>query len=144
MTFSIVARDSLTAAFGAAVATGTPVVGGLVLHLAADAGAIATQGWSTNPFYGIRGLRLLEAGLSAEEARQKLTAEDDGRESRQLVIIDRNGQTAGWTGADNVEATHAILAKDVALAANWVASQEVVVAAKAAFENSDAPTFAGR
>jgi uncharacterized Ntn-hydrolase superfamily protein len=144
MTFSIVARDPRTGAFGAAVATGTPVVGGLVLHLAADVGAIATQGLSTNPLYGASGLRLLEAGFAAEDTCRRLTGEDDGRESRQLVIVDRNGQAAGWTGADNVEATHAILAKNVAYAANWVTSREVVVAAKAAFENSDAPTFAGK
>jgi uncharacterized Ntn-hydrolase superfamily protein len=144
MTFSIVTRDSRTGAFGAAVATGTPVVGGLVLHLAADVGAIATQGLSTNPFYGIHGLRLLEAGLTAEDACEKLTREDGGRESRQLVIIDRNGHTAGWTGADNIELTHVILAKDVALAANWVTSQEVVGASKAAFESSGALTLAGK
>jgi uncharacterized Ntn-hydrolase superfamily protein len=127
MTFSIVARNSLTGAFGAAVATGTPVVGGLVLHLAADVGAIATQGLSTNPFYGTRGLRLLETDLTAEDALQKLIGEDDGREARQLVLIDRNGRTVGWTGADNFEAT-----------------KNVVVAAKAGFESSDAPTFAGK
>jgi uncharacterized Ntn-hydrolase superfamily protein len=144
VTFSIVARDPSTGAFGAGVATGVPVVGGLVLHLAADVGAIATQGLSTNPFYGIRGLGLLEAGLKAEDVCRKLIAEDDGRESRQLAIIDRSGQTASWTGADNVEAKHAILANDVAVAANWVASREVAVAVKAAFEISDAPTFTGK
>src|SRR5271163_956997 len=108
MTFSIVARDARTGAFGAATATGTPVVGALVPHLAADVGAIATQGLSTNPFYGIRGLRLLEAGLTAEDVRRKLIGDDEGRESRQLIIIDRSGQAASWTGANNVEAKHAI------------------------------------
>jgi uncharacterized Ntn-hydrolase superfamily protein len=43
VTFSIVARELATGALGAAVATGTPVVGGFVLHLGADVGAIATQ-----------------------------------------------------------------------------------------------------
>jgi uncharacterized Ntn-hydrolase superfamily protein len=144
MTYSIVARDPLTGAFGAAVATGTPVVGGLVLHLASDVGAIATQGLTTNPFYGVRGLRLLEANFNADETRQKLTEEDDGRDSRQLVIVDRNGRTSGWTGVDNVEAKHLILGQDLALAANWVRSVEVVVATKEAFESSAASTFAGK
>src|ERR1700677_5072507 len=92
MTFSIVARDPLTGALGAAAATGAPVVGALVLHLAADVGAIATQGLSTNPLYGMRGLRLLEAGLTPEETRDRLISWDEGRQSRQLVLIDRNGQ----------------------------------------------------
>src|ERR1700737_4752867 len=98
MTFSIVARDRLTGAFGAAAATGTPVVGGLVLHLASDVGAIATQGLSTNPLYGVRGLRLLESNFDADETRQRLIEEDDGRDARQLVVVDGNGRTSGWTG----------------------------------------------
>jgi uncharacterized Ntn-hydrolase superfamily protein len=144
MTFSIVARDPRTGAFGAAAATGTPMVGGLVLHLASDVGAIATQGLSTNPLYGVRGLRLLEADLDADETRRKLTEEDEGRGSRQLIIVDRSGRTSGWTGADNVETKHLILGQDVALAANWVASKDVIVAAKEAFERSVSPTFAGK
>jgi uncharacterized Ntn-hydrolase superfamily protein len=142
MTFSIVARDPRTGAFGAATATGTPVVGALVLHLASDVGAIATQGFSTNSLYGVNGLRLLEANSDAAETRVRLTEEDDGRDSRQLIIVDRNGQTSGWTGADNVEVKHLILGQDVALAANWVASKEVIFAAKEAFERSLSPTFA--
>jgi uncharacterized Ntn-hydrolase superfamily protein len=144
MTFSIVARNPQTGAFGAAAATGTPVVGGLVLHLASDVGAIATQGLTTNPFYGVRGLGLLEANHNADEARRKLTEEDEGRESRQLIIVDRNGRTSGWTGLNNVEAKHLILRQDLALAGNWVRSADVIVAAKEAFENSISATFAGR
>jgi uncharacterized Ntn-hydrolase superfamily protein len=114
----------------------------LVLHLASDVGAIATQGLSTNPLYGVNGLRLLEANSDADETCVRLTEEDDGRDSRQLIIVDRNGQTSGWTGADNVEVKHLILGQDVALAANWVASKEVIFAAKEAFERSLSPTFA--
>jgi uncharacterized Ntn-hydrolase superfamily protein len=44
---------------------------------------------------------------------------------------------------DNVEATHVILERDLALAGNWIASPDVI-AAKSAFESSGAPTFAGR
>lgn len=142
MTFSVLARDSATGAFGAAAATGTPAVGALVLHLAADVGAIATQGFSTNPLYGPRGLRLLEAGHGAEQTRRMLVEADEGQHARQLIIIDREGRTAGWTGADNVGATHLILGRDLALAANWVGSADVIVAAKQAFERSAAATLA--
>jgi uncharacterized Ntn-hydrolase superfamily protein len=144
MTFSIVARDPRTGAFGAAVATGTPLVGAFVLHLASDVGAIATQGLSTNPFYGVHGLRLLEGDLDADATRRALTEADDGRGSRQLIIVDRSGRTAGWTGDDNVETKHLILGQDVALAANWVASKKVIIATKEAFERSVSPTFAGK
>ena len=144
MTFSIIARDPRTGAFGAAAATGTPVVGGLVLHLASDVGAIATQGLSTNPLYGVRGLRLLESSFNADETRQRLIEDDDGRDARQLVVVDGNGRTSGWTGVDNIETKHLILGQDVALAGNWVASERVIVAAKEAFESSASPTFAGK
>jgi uncharacterized Ntn-hydrolase superfamily protein len=144
MTFSIIVRDPKTGAFGAAVATGTPAVGGLVLHLAPDIGAIATQGFSTNPFYGTRGLRLMESHFSAEETRRRLIEDDDGRDARQLVIVDRDGCTSGWTGLANVKTTQLILDQDVALAANWVASDAVIVATKEAFESSASSTLAGK
>jgi len=144
MTFSIVARDPMTGAFGAATATGTPVAGGFVLHLAADIGAIVTQGLSTNPLYGGRGLRLLEANFDAEETLRKLIDEDDGRDARQVIVIDRNGATAGWTGADNVESRNLILAPNMAVAANWVISADVTFKLRETFDNAAAATFAGR
>jgi uncharacterized Ntn-hydrolase superfamily protein len=73
-----------------------------------------------------------------------LIDEDDGRGARQLIIVDRSGRTSGWTGADNIETKHLILGENVALAANWVASKEVIVGAREAFERSVSPTFAGK
>jgi len=98
MTWSIVARDEQTGRTGIAVATRFFAVGALVPHIRAGAGAIATQAF-INPHYGSRGLALLEAGTKAEDVVAQLTAEDDGRDNRQLHVMDRDGRFAAYTGA---------------------------------------------
>jgi uncharacterized Ntn-hydrolase superfamily protein len=126
MTFSLLARDPQTGEIGAAVATGTPVVGGFVLHPRPGAGALATQGYSTNTLYGPQGLTFLETGVPAGEVCRRLTEADEGREWRQLIVIDEAGRTAGWTGARNVGPMLHLDEPDLVVAGNWIASAEVV------------------
>lgn len=133
MTFSILARDAGTGEIGAAVATGTPVVGGFVLHALPGAGALATQGYSTNTLYGPRGLRLLEDGIPASEVCRRLTFEDEGRDWRQLIVIDAQGRTGGWTGEKNVTPMQHDCASDIAVAGNWLGSERVIPAMRAAY-----------
>ena len=90
MTWSIIAKDPETGAFGVAVTTKFFAVGALCPYGAAKIGALATQAF-VNPLYGIDGLRLLAEGRSAEEIVAVLTAGDPGRESRQLHV-DRPGR----------------------------------------------------
>jgi uncharacterized Ntn-hydrolase superfamily protein len=97
MTWSIVARDEQTGRTGIAVATRFFAVGSIVPHIRTGAGAIATQAF-INPHYGSRGLALLEAGTGAEDVVARLTAEDGGRDNRQLHIMDRDGRFAAYTG----------------------------------------------
>ena len=63
MTWSIIARDKATGAFGIAVATKFFAVGARVPFIAAGVGAVATQAL-INPFYGSKGLQLLHAGMT--------------------------------------------------------------------------------
>lgn len=97
MTFSIVARDPLTGAFGAATATAGPAVGALVIHGAARVGAIATQAM-TNPLYGLHGIARLREGFSATETLAMLLREDREAARRQVMIVDRGGGVAHWSG----------------------------------------------
>ncbi|MBP2167411.1 putative Ntn-hydrolase superfamily protein [Erwinia toletana] len=97
MTFSIVARDPVTGALGVATATAGPAVGALVVHGSASSGAIATQAM-TNPLYGIRGLALLRKGICASETLKLLLATDADAARRQVMIIDRYGDIAHWSG----------------------------------------------
>src|SRR5262245_8880082 len=63
MTWSIIARDSVTRQFGIAVATKFFAVGARVPHIAAGLGGIATQAL-VNPYYGIDGVKMLRQGKS--------------------------------------------------------------------------------
>jgi len=98
MTFSVVARDPATGDLGVAVQSKFLAVGPVVVHARAGVGAVATQAWA-NVSYGPRGLDLLAAGADARQAVDVLTGADDGRDQRQLGIVDAAGAAAAFTGA---------------------------------------------
>src|SRR5262245_63462312 len=102
MTWSIIARDKTTGSFGIAVATKFFAAGARVPFIAAGIGAIATQAL-VNPFYGTKGLRLLREGLTADAVVNELVASDDGRDHRQVHLIDASGHIAAHTGAASIE-----------------------------------------
>ena len=97
MTWSIVARHS-DGAFGVAVASRFFAVGALCPHARSGIGALSTQAL-VNPGYGPSGLDLLERGIAASDAVARLVAGDEGREHRQLHLIDRRGRCAAHTGS---------------------------------------------
>jgi uncharacterized Ntn-hydrolase superfamily protein len=134
MTFSIVARDPRTGAFGVATATGGPCVGSLVAHARAGVGAVATQGFTTNPFYGIDGLELLAGGETASETLAALTRADRNRERRQCIMIGRDGTTAGWSGTELGADFDTFLEPDLAVGGNLLAGPTVLPAMLAAYK----------
>src|SRR6516165_7595024 len=99
MTWSIIARDAESGAFGVAVTTKFFAVGALCPHAQSGVGALATQAL-VNPSFGPRGLRLLAGGKPAAAVADTLLAADAGRNARQLHIIDAKGGIAAHTGAD--------------------------------------------
>src|SRR5436305_10389604 len=98
-TFSIVARDPEAEEWGVAVASKVLAVGAVVPYAKAGVGAIATQS-STNVTYGPRGLEMLAAGKSADETLKALIDSDAKRATRQLGIIDAEGNTAIYSGEE--------------------------------------------
>jgi uncharacterized Ntn-hydrolase superfamily protein len=98
-TFSVTARCPRTGELGIAVSTCEPSVGWIVPFVRAGVGAIASQARS-NPYFGIDGLRLLAAGQSASQALATMLTADapEDRDQRQLAIVDRDGETAAYTG----------------------------------------------
>src|SRR5947207_15943772 len=98
-TFSIVARDPATEQMGIAVASRYFSVGAVVPWAEAGVGAVATQA-NVNVGYGPRALELLRQGLSAKQVLERLQAEDkfDGKDGRQIAIIDAKGTIAAYTG----------------------------------------------
>ncbi len=101
MTFSIVARCARTGKCGVGAATAATAVGKLASHAMAHCGAVATQAL-INPYIGYDGLRLLARGCSAKHALEQLIATDPHPEKRQVGIVDRDGNTAAWTGRENL------------------------------------------
>ena len=97
-TYSIVACDLEAGRWGVATQSKFLAVGSLVPWAEPHVGAIATQAYA-NPRYGPDGLALLRDGVSAEEVVERLTAADDGREHRQVGVVDGQGRGATFTGA---------------------------------------------
>ncbi len=98
-TFSIVACDPTTGELGVGVASKFLAVGAVVPWARTGAGAVATQAWA-NMSFGPDGLALLGEGHSAEEVVRRLTSPDEGRQHRQLGVVDAQGRAAAWTGSE--------------------------------------------
>src|ERR687886_2876387 len=101
-TYSIVACDLAAAQWGVAVQSKFLAVGSVVPWAEPKVGAIATQAYA-NPRYGPDGLALLRQGLSADEVVERLTSADEGRDHRQLGVVDREGGSASFTGSECLE-----------------------------------------
>ncbi len=98
-TFSIVAYDPGDKAWGIAVASKFPAVGAVVPWAAAEVGAVATQSYA-NTTYGPRGLEMMAAGKSAQDALDALVGDDPERETRQAGMVDAKGNAATFTGKE--------------------------------------------
>ncbi len=134
-TYSIVALDPLTGDLGVAVQSKFFGVGTVVPWARAGVGAIATQA-SANITYGPRGLDLLANGSSPEQAVRLLTETDEGRDIRQLGIVDAKGRAASHTGTKcNAWAGH-IVRPNFAVQGNILAGEAVVKAMAAAYEKA--------
>jgi uncharacterized Ntn-hydrolase superfamily protein len=98
-TFSIVGHDPRNGDLGIAVQSRFLAVGAVVPWARAGVGAVATQAWA-NTTYGPAGLDLLAAGRDAQAVIDTLVAGDEGRAKRQLGIVDAQGRSASYTGAE--------------------------------------------
>src|SRR2546423_7049159 len=96
-TYSIAACDLQARQWGVAVQSKFLAVGSVVTWAEPGAGAVATQAYA-NPRYGPDALALLREGVAAEEVVRRLTALDEGRNERQLGVVDAEGQAAAFTG----------------------------------------------
>ncbi len=124
MTFSIVARDPQTGAFGVATATAGPMVGALVPHRRRGVGAAATQAM-TNPYLATDALALLDRETTAA-ALQSALARDPEAERRQIIVVGRDGDAEGWTGNQCVSHAGHLVEAGVAVAGNMLAGPAVL------------------
>ena len=142
-TFSIAACDLERREWGVAVASKFLAVGGPCAWAEAETGAVATQSW-IKPSYGIEGLGLLAEGASATQALQRMLAEDDGREQRQVAIVDCEGRTASHTGTACLDWAGARSGPGYSAQGNMLVSVDTLTALAAAFESAPPGPLAER
>lgn len=133
MTFSILAQDLSTGAFGGAAATGSLCVGGWVLRGDSRAGMSASQGASPSTMWGEDALDRMRDGHNADDTVSALVARDRGHDWRQLSVLDRTGGTACHTGAQNTDWKGALVAPGLVVSGNLLAGPNVLVALRDAF-----------
>src|SRR5215212_9404091 len=94
-TYSIAACDLEAGQWGVATQSKFLAVGSVVPWAVPQVRAIATQSYA-NPRYAPDGL----ARLGAEEVVERLSAADEGRDQRQLGVVDAKGVGASFTGPE--------------------------------------------
>src|SRR5205807_586063 len=142
-TYSIAACDLDASQWGVATQSKFLAVGAVVPWAEPHVGAIATQAYA-NPRYGPEGLSLLSEGLSAEEVVERLTAADEGRDQRQLGVVDREGRSATFTGAECNDWAGGRTGACYAAQGNILVSAETVDAIAETFESSSGKPLAER
>ncbi len=127
MTFSIVARSDDGETWGVAVASKFLAVGAVVPAAVAQVGAIATQADANVAYKGIA-LSHLDDGATASVALQRLLEEDDGRDHRQVGLVDLDGGAASHTGQACIDWAGGVTGPGYAIQGNCLAGAEVVAA----------------
>lgn len=143
MTFSIVARSDDGAAWGVAVASKFLSVGSAVPAAAAGIGAVATQAYA-NTLYKRDGLARLRAGDRADTVVETLLAADDGREHRQLGVVDAEGGSATFTGAECLDWAGGTSGDGYAAQGNILVGPQVVEAMRDAWLEASEQPFSDR
>jgi uncharacterized Ntn-hydrolase superfamily protein len=145
-TFSIIAFDPATSELGVGVQSRAFGAGAAVPYAKPGVGAVATQA-SANRSYGPKAIALLEQGLTPEDVVKRITDEDEGRDTRQVAVIDAQGRSAVYTGRRVIErnsdpkdlvhlggyAGH-VTGKNFSAQGNTLASVDVVKAMAEAYE----------
>ncbi len=137
-TYSIAACDLEAGQWGVATQSKFLAVGSVVPWAEPHVGAIATQAYA-NPRYGPDGLSLLREGLSADQVVERLTSADEGRDHRQLGLVDAEGRSATFTGSECNEWAGGRTGAGYAAQGNILVSAETVDAIAESFESSAGP-----
>jgi uncharacterized Ntn-hydrolase superfamily protein len=145
-TFSIIAFDPATNELGVGVQSRAFAAGAAVPFAKPGVGAVATQA-AANRSYGPKAIALLEQGFSPAQAVERITAEDDDRDTRQVAVIDAKGRSAVYTGkhvidrnADKNDRVHFgawaghVTGRNFSVQGNTLASEAVVKAMADAYE----------
>jgi uncharacterized Ntn-hydrolase superfamily protein len=137
-TFSVCGYDPDKKEWGVAVASKYLAVGAVVPHAQAEVGAVATQSF-VNVKFGPDGLKLLSEGKNAQETIDALLAADQGKDQRQLGVVDREGRVANFTGPGCIPWAGAKAGKHFTCQGNLLAGPQVVDEMAKAYEATKGP-----
>jgi len=142
MTWSLLAVDE-SGALGVAIASRFFAVGSLCPGIASGKGALSTQALM-NPLYRRAGLSALAEGVEPAEIVRRVTAGDEGRDVRQLHVLDASGRSAAHTGRACIDWCGAVCGPGYSIAGNMLAGPQVLDATARAFESGSRLSFAER
>lgn len=138
-TFSVVAIDTAAGEMAVGVQSHWFSVGSIVSWAKSGVGVVATQSF-VNPALGTDGIKLMEQGVTAQEALKSLIDSDNGRDYRQVAMLDKNGNVYAYTGKKCVDAASHITGNNYSVQANMMLNDQVVPAMAQAFEkHADLP-----
>jgi uncharacterized Ntn-hydrolase superfamily protein len=124
MTFSLVARCKETGMFGLAIASSSPAVAARCSFARAGVGAVASQN-ITDPSLGPLTLDMLERGLTACEATAEIVKCGKFIDYRQLIVVDKYGDTAIHSGSNSLGIWAQANALNVASGGNLLANDDI-------------------
>ena len=134
-TYSIVARDPKTGQMGVGVQSHYFSVGSVVDWGRSGIGVVATQSF-VNKSFGLRGLELMEQGKSPEEALKILLSDDEGKDVRQVALLDNQGRTAVHTGSKCIKYAGHEKGENFSVQANMMLTDKVWPAMAKAFKKN--------
>ena len=135
MTFSVVARCAETGQLGIAISSSSIAVGARCPWLRPGVGAVASQN-ITLPSLGPSVLDRLEQGMAPIEALARVLENEAHREYRQVTVIDQEGRTAHFSGAQTLGIHSALSGEQCVAAGNMLANSGVIGAMVRAFEHA--------
>ena len=137
-TFSIIARDPATGELGMAVQSKAFAAGNRAMTIKGGVAVIAHQA-SANPMYGAVGLELIATGMAPQQALDFMLRADEGRDNRQVAILDMQGRTAAWTGKSTNDWKGHKCGTNYCAQGNILVGAPVVDAMAKSFESSAGP-----
>lgn len=132
-TYSIVARDKITGEMAVGVQSHWFSVGTIVSWGRSGVGVVATQSL-VNPAFGPDGIRLMSEGKTAAEALAQVLSEDEGRQYRQVAMLDAHGTVSSYTGDKCIAFADHYRGDNFSVQANMMLNDKVVPAMAGAFE----------
>lgn len=143
MTFSLIARDPATGAFGIVICSSSPAVASRCAHARATVGVVASQN-ITNPALGPRVLDSLTGGTDADTALKAALAQEQFPDYRQLTVVDKAGNTAVHSGTESLGVHTSTQGDQAAAAGNLLKDEGVVAELLAGYANSGSAVFEER